>query len=129
MNDALSLLLIIANFVVNNATSLVGFMMPMVVELLAKDVHDEKERVYASMILCLLAAVLLHWKELIVNLDSGVFIFLADLFKWFGIIFAESQVVFKLYFKNSSLRDLVNEKITNTIPPDIKEEVKPEIKN
>jgi hypothetical protein len=72
---------------------------------------------------------LLHWKELIVNLDSGVFIFLADLFKWFGIIFAESQVVFKLYFKNSSLRDLVNEKITNTIPPDIKEEVKPEIKN
>lgn len=93
-----------AMFFVNNATELVGVALPLLVEFLNKDVHKEGERFVVTVITCVAAAILLRWNELTYGSPEAV---LASA----GVIFLQSQAVFKLYFKESSLRKFIQSKI------------------
>ena len=84
-------------YLVANASYLVGFVMPPLVEILNKDVKSSRERFAVSVGSCVLAAILLHWHELVFGSPQNL---LASA----GLIFTESQVVYKLYFENSWLR-------------------------
>ena len=83
--------------IIANAPHLVGFLMPPIVEVLNKDVKGANERFLVTVFVCLLAATILHWNELIYGSPE-------QLLASAGIIFTESQVVFKLYFQNSWVR-------------------------
>ena len=50
--------------IVNNAPNLVGFILPSVVEAINKDVPSGSERRIVSLLVCLFAAVLLHWNSI-----------------------------------------------------------------
>ncbi len=90
-----------------NAVDFVGLVMPPIIQILAKDipVEKEKERFLATTAICLALAVILKWNELILGSYEQV---LAS----FGVIFIEAQAVYKLYFKNSALRDVMDKRLT-----------------
>lgn len=88
-------------FFVNNAPALVGLILPVFVDVLNRDVHDETERFWVTVLLCVMAAGLLHWRELV---DSSPEKFAL----WIGLIFTESQVMYRLYFKDSWLRSKIS---------------------
>ena len=79
------------------APDLVGFALPPVVEFLGRDVKRENEKFWLTMMVCLLAGVLLKWNQLVAGDPEQVII-------WGAIVFAQSQIVFKTYFKDSRLR-------------------------
>ena len=87
----------IGSFIVSNAPQLVGLVMPPLVEVLNKDVQGKTERVLVTIAVCFIAAVLLRWNDLVYGSPKEVFALA-------GLIFGESQAVFKLYFENSWLR-------------------------
>lgn len=99
-------LLAIGGAIVANASNLVGFAMPLAVEYLNADVPDEKVRRNIAIATCLLAAVLLHW-NLIENGKPELVV------PYMLIILVESQTIFKLYFKNSGTREIV-QKLSGT---------------
>ena len=87
----------VGSFIITNAPQLVGFAMPPLVEVLNKDVHGKTERVLVTLFACFFAALLLKWNDLLYGSAE-------DVFTSAGLIFGESQVMFKLYFENSWLR-------------------------
>ena len=97
-------LITLGAFIIANAPNLVGFLIPPVVEVLNKDVHGANERFLVTVFTCLLAATILHWGELLYGSPE-------QLLTSAGIIFTESQVVFKLYFQNSWVRWKIQTKI------------------
>lgn len=90
--------------IVDNAAHLVGFSLPIIVEVLNKDVEGTRERFAVTIVSCVLAAALLQWHELVYGSPE-------ELFTSIGIIFAESQIVFKLYFQDSFLRWKIQQKL------------------
>jgi hypothetical protein len=52
---------------------------------------------FVTVMVCVTTAIMLHWKELVFGSPEQVMIATS-------IIFFESQIVFKTYFKNSWLR-------------------------
>lgn len=93
----------IVNSVVVNAPYLVGFVLPPIVEVLNRDVKKEKERYVVSLIVCFLVAILLHWKEIAYGTPEQVLAFT-------GLIFMESNTIYKLYFAKSWLKDAIQKK-------------------
>lgn len=92
------------NYIIDNAPALVGFILPPFVDIVNKDVKNETERFYVSVFLCVVAAILLHWKELAYGNEE-------QFFMWIGIIFSESQTTYNLYFKHSNLRGILQSKL------------------
>jgi len=94
----------LSNALIENAPFLVGVVMPPIVELLNRDVKSETERYIVSVLLCFLAAILLHWREVEVGSPETVLAYAT-------LIFMESQTVYRLYFKKSRIRGLMHEKL------------------
>jgi len=93
--------------IVNNAPNLVGFILPSVVEAINKDVPSGSERRIVSLLVCLFAAVLLHWNSIAYGTpDAAVGSFI--------LLFAESQTVFRLWFGNSSARTYIQDKVNTS---------------
>lgn len=100
----------IGKSIVDNAPMLVGFILPPIVDWLNKDVKDPQERFLVVLLVCLITATVLEWNKLVYgSLDELVISA--------GVIFAQSQVVFKLYFKNSFLRSKLQEKLISEQTP------------
>lgn len=102
----MDLVLGLGMFVVNHAPELVGVILPPIVDYIGKDVQRDDEKYILSILICLAVSVLLHWNQL---LYGSVDQFATS----FTVIFVESNVIFKLYFKNSLLR----QKIQNIYTP------------
>lgn len=104
MNDTIAWLLqfglLFFGAIVDHAPVLVGVIMPPIVEVLAKDIKNESERLIFTFILCFLVAGILQWKTLSGTTPEEVFL-------WMGLVFMESQAVFKLYFKDSNTRNKI----------------------
>lgn len=86
----------------DNGPYLVGFIMPLVVEVLNKDIKKEEERYIVAVLACFLIAVALHWND-IASGEPGRFV------TYVGLIFLESNTLFKLYFANSGLRGKIQQ--------------------
>lgn len=80
-----------------HSPELVGFILPPVVEVLNRDIDDQRERFIVSCLVCFFIAAILDWKYLAAGTPEA-------LIGTFTILFAESQVVFKTYFANSTIR-------------------------
>lgn len=96
----MELLFAIATQINANAPYLVGLVMPIVVDYLNKDIPNEKGRFFVTILAVTVAAIATEWNALTYGsfeqvLASG------------GIIFAESQAIYKLYFKDSALRPAI----------------------
>lgn len=100
----------LGHFIIAHSTELAGFILPPVVDYLNKDVPNEFERFIVTILICLFTAVLTKWNLLVLGSPNAVF-------ETATVIFFESQVVFKLYFKNSYLRYMINK--PNSPPPDL----------
>lgn len=99
----MELLIGIGIFIVMHATELVGFILPPIVDILNRDVPDEKERFIVSVLVCMFAAILVKWNSLLTGSPAEVAMSAS-------LIFVQSQVIFKLYFKDSFLRAKLKEK-------------------
>lgn len=107
--DVLNILSTIGLFILNQAPLLVGFIIPPFVELLNKEVDNERERFIVTLLACMAAGAVLHWSEIKVgSVDQAI--------QSISIIFIESQVVFKLYFKSSYFRQKLTESKKVVIP-------------
>lgn len=93
----------IGSAAIENAPYLVGFIMPPFVEFLNKDVRKEHERYIVAMLSCFIVAIFIHWND-IANGRPEHFVFYA------GLIFTESNTIFKLYFADSWIRGKMHEK-------------------
>lgn len=80
-----------------HAPLFVGFLMPVVVEVLNRDVPNDTERFIVSLLVCAVAAALL-------NIEALQYANIEDLIASFALVFAQSQVMYRLYFKNSFVR-------------------------
>lgn len=98
------------------APNLIGFILPPIVDVLNKDIPPDKtlnlkvlrwefkfnERFIATLAICLATATMVKFN----SLQTGSY---DEILKSFGIIFTESQMVFKLYFSNSNLRTQIQD--------------------
>lgn len=93
-------LVTLLNLVISNAPNLVGVVLPVLIDVLNKNLapDKDKERFFVSAGVCLVVAVILKWNSLTYGSSEAL---LAS----FTLIFTESQIVYKLYFKDSFLRD------------------------
>jgi len=94
-------LIAVAHYIVNHSTELAGFILPPVVDYLNREVANANERFIVTILLCLCVAIITKWNLLMYGSPDAV---LASM----SMIFIESQLVFKLYFKNSWLRTQLN---------------------
>lgn len=92
------------------APDLIGLILPPIIELLNKDVKEENHRFIVAVIVCFTAAFFVKYNSLV----SGD---INALITSFSIIFAESQVIFNLYFKKSFLRATMIERLTQSDDP------------
>lgn len=88
---------------------LVGVLLPPVIEIVNKNLPEDAstKKFLSAMAICFMAALLLKWNSLMAgSLDQ--------LLASFGLIFTESQVVYRLYFKDSFIKVKINEKFVPT---------------
>lgn len=79
------------------APAVVGFGMPFLVEVINRDIKNSNIKFGVTVLLCVVVAALLHIPQLVTGSIEG-------LLSSITLIFAESQVVWKLYFEASTLR-------------------------
>lgn len=101
----LEALTIVTALFISNAPLLVGFILPPLVEVINKGVVNTRFKFVMTITICLVAGLLLHLEELSVNTIDDVLIVAS-------VIFAESQMVYKLYFKNSYWQVKLQERFT-----------------
>lgn len=94
----------IGKAIIDNAPQLVGFILPPFVEILNRDVKQDGERYFVSLMACAFVAILLHFNEITTSSPETIV-------TTAGIIFLESNTTYKLYFQDSGLRSLIKEKI------------------
>lgn len=100
----MDILLALVRFFIDNAPELVGIVLPPVVDFINKDVPNEQEKFIVTVLVCLVAALFLKWNNITYGTPEAIFLTAS-------IIFLESQAVFKLYFKNSYIREKIKEKV------------------
>lgn len=92
------------------APNFLGFIFPPIIEMLNKDIHDESKRFLVALGICFFTALLFNYNNVVMgNVD--------ELIKSFGLLFAESQIIFKLYFKNSFVRATMVERLNRVDEP------------
>jgi hypothetical protein len=116
----LNLLVPVGNMIIVNAPNLVGLLLPPLVDFLNKDIPDEKDRYFVTLIICAVVAALINWNKLFFGDPTSFYTSLT-------LIFIESQTVFKLYFKDSYLRQKLQETLIGSpvLTPTPVVEVKP----
>lgn len=97
-------------FIIMHANQLIGLILPPFVDVLNRDVPNEQERFIVALLLCIGLAVLTQWNSLIGGSPMAIA-------TTASLIFFESQIIFKLYFKNSFLRKKLKEEVINTNEP------------
>lgn len=80
-----------------NAPGVVGFIMPFFIQIVTTRLKHDEQKVWASVAMCFVVAAIFSW-------DSLKYGTLTDIVQSFGIIFAESHVVFITFFRTSPLR-------------------------
>lgn len=110
----------LGRFIIDNHAMLAGFILPPFVDWLNREVPDETERFIVTLIACAFLAVLFKWDSLLFGNPEAVAATI-------GVIFLESQLIFKLYFKDSWLRSKLYKQFTGaeieeryTPPPDVR---------
>lgn len=78
-------------------TELVGLVLPFFIDFINKNIENSKVRYVISLVVCLGVAGVIRFPEL-TNGDVG------QVLQSAGIIFAEAQTVYKLYWEKSALR-------------------------
>lgn len=109
----MELILFAGSSLVKELPNLVGFFLPIVIQVLNLRVHREIERYMISVIVCILVAVGLHWQDMAFG---NVTMVAASI----GILFAESNTLYTLYFSRSGLRASLIQALggtTNLIEP------------
>lgn len=81
--------------------NLIGFVLPPFIDLLNRKVPNSNLRYLISLAICLVLGALLNWQKLSVGSADGFFMSA-------GLIFAEAQSVYKLYWGNSGARASLN---------------------
>lgn len=103
---------------------LVGVALPFLIDAVSKDVpedatiklqfwrlsYDIDERLLVSLVVCFVAALYLTWDKFTVITPEG-------LLTYFGIVFTEAHLVYKLYFKNSWVRGRFQTKVLRVEEP------------
>lgn len=87
---------------VETISTLIGFVMPPVVEFINARIKWEKVRFYTSVILCVLVGVAITYV-------ANGYTSWEDLVRNSGIVFAASQTAYYTYFKKSTLDKTINE--------------------
>lgn len=87
--------------IIGNAPDLVGLIMPVLISFLNKDVVSGKERFIVTLMTCLGVSTILKWQDLVYGSPEQVLLSA-------GVIFTESQVVYKMYFEQSFLNLKIN---------------------
>ena len=77
--------------------NLVGFILPPVIDVINAKVKDERLKYVVSLLFCVVVALALKFQEVKVG-DVGAFLATA------GLIFAEAQTIYRLYWKKSEIR-------------------------
>lgn len=93
----MNILLGLLSFVVNNAEILIGIVMIFLIDYLNKDVKSERGRFFIAGFACVVASLFINFNEILYGSPEQVLTSAT-------LIFAESQAVFKLYFKDSWAR-------------------------
>lgn len=75
---------------------LAGFILPPVVDLINKRISNSKVKFLVSLGICVLVGAVFHLKEL-TNAT--------EILKTISLVFAESQVIYKMYWEKSSIRE------------------------
>lgn len=100
MEYALALL----NAFLSYSPFMVGIILPPFIEILNKDIKRESERYLVAILVCVVCAIMIHWEQLVSGNPAQAALVA-------GLIFAESQTIFKLYFAKSKMRGTIQEKI------------------
>lgn len=94
-------------FIGQNSPQLVGFLLPPIVAVLNQSVDDPRAKFIVSLVLCLFVAILLNVQKIITSdAVSSVDALLQSLL----LVFTQSQVVYRLYFKGSALESHIEAK-------------------
>jgi hypothetical protein len=88
-------------FIVANAPMLSGIVLPIVVDYLNREVPNPTERFIVTILAVFVTSLLIKWKSLAAGNPQEVA-------ETMGILFFESQAVYRLYFKNSYARAKIN---------------------
>lgn len=93
----------LGTYVIAHSSELVGFTLPVFVDIMNRRVSKDQEtlRFLISFLICLVTATFLKWSSLQAGNPE-------ELFSTLALIFTESQVTYRLYFKNSALRQGMN---------------------
>ena len=96
----------VKDFILQNPEALFGLVLPVFIDIFNREVPKEREteRFLVTLFVCFVTAVFFNLNEILINSWAGA---LAS----FGIIFTESQAVYKLYFKESVLRSKLIERM------------------
>ena len=89
---------------------LIGLILPPAIDYLNKHVVNDAERFIVAVITCLLFALIVDYQQI----SKGN---MNDLPGIALVIFAEAQIIFNLYWKNSFLRDKLQTKIGSGVNP------------
>ncbi len=88
-----------------NSTDFIGVLLPPVIQLMVYEEADEKKRFLATILICLFASVFLNFNKITLNSWQ-------ELLTTFTLIFSESQIVYKLYFKESAFKNFIDRRLT-----------------
>lgn len=83
---------------------IIGLIMPPIIEYLNKDVIKRQEKVYVTIISCILVSAIINWQ----NLIGGD---VTQVLESASIVLAGSQVVYQLYFKDSYYQKKIRESV------------------
>lgn len=97
-------LLLVGKLIVDNAPHLVGVILPPFVQIINKDIPKERERFIVTIVICLFVGAILRWKSIAYGTPE-------DVLTSSSLVFVESQAVFKLYFKDSLLKEYIDQKV------------------
>ncbi len=87
--------------IIDNAPYLSGFLLPFINDYLNQEVSDKRNRQLIAGVSCLFFTLLIQWDALLAgNLGDAAAVY--------GILFTESQGMYKLYFEDSALRERFN---------------------
>lgn len=93
----MNLLFGLISFIMLHRSELIGVPLVILIDYLNKDVKSEYAKFFVSMFACFIAALFLKFDSLLYGSPTEA------LSSW-TLIFSQTQIVFKLYFKNSGIR-------------------------
>lgn len=91
-------------FIVANAPMLSGFILPPFIDVINKEVTSEVQKFIIALFVCALVSLVVKWNSLAYGDPEAV---LATT----TLIFAQSQLVYRVYFKDSFIRAKMKQKL------------------